>query len=137
MSRGRTDQPALYEPIHGSAPTLAGKDVACPLGAILSASMMLKESFGLETESQWIEAAVDRALERGYRTADIAEPGGRVVRGSELTAQIRSELQEVLVHHERYGWGVALSQCCNVTKASWMRSSREACSRFRQQRPAK
>lgn len=106
MSRGRPDQPALYEPIHGSAPTLAGKDAACPIGMVLSASMMLKESFGLEIESQWIETAVDRALERGYRTADIAEPGGRVVRGSELTEQIRSELHEVLVHHERYGWGV-------------------------------
>ena len=74
MSRGRADQPALYEPIHGSAPTLAGKDVACPLGAILSATMMLRESFGLEIEAQWIETAVDRALEHGYRTSDIAEP---------------------------------------------------------------
>ena len=73
LSRGRPDQPALYEPIHGSAPTLAGKDVACPLGAIWSATLMLRESFGLETESQWIEAAIDRVLEQGYRTADIAE----------------------------------------------------------------
>jgi 3-isopropylmalate dehydrogenase len=93
MSRGCKDQPALYEPIHGSAPTLAGKDVACPLGAILSATLMLRESFGLETESQWIESAIDRVLEKGFRTADIADPGGRVVRGSEFTAQIRSELQ--------------------------------------------
>jgi 3-isopropylmalate dehydrogenase len=95
MSRGRSDQPALYEPIHGSAPSLAGKDVACPLGGILSASMLLKESFGMDTESQWIETAVDRALERGYRTADIADPDGRVVRGSELTEQIRAELQQM------------------------------------------
>jgi 3-isopropylmalate dehydrogenase len=106
MSRGRAGQPALYEPIHGSAPALAGKDAACPLGAILSATMMLRESFGLEIEAQWIETAVDRVLERGYRTSDIAEPGGQVVRGSELTEQIRSELHDVLVHHERYGWGV-------------------------------
>ena len=68
--------------------------------------MMLRESFGLEIEAQWIETAVDRVLERGYRTADIAEPGGRSVRSSELTEQIRSELHDVLVHHERYGWGV-------------------------------
>lgn len=94
LSRGRVDQPALYEPIHGSAPTLAGKDVACPLGSIFSASLMLRESFGLETEAQWIEAAVDRVLDRGYRTVDIAEPGGRSVRGSEFTAQIRSELRD-------------------------------------------
>lgn len=106
MSRGRADQPALYEPIHGSAPTLAGKDVACPLGAVLSATLMLRESFGLEIEAQWIETAVDRALEHGYRTSDIAEPGGRSVRSSELIEQIRSELHDVLVHHERYGWGV-------------------------------
>jgi 3-isopropylmalate dehydrogenase len=106
MSRGRANQPALYEPIHGSAPTLAGKDAACPIGAILSATMMLRESFGLDLEAQRIETAVDRALERGYRTPDIAEPGGRPVRSSELTEQIRSELHDVLVHHERYGWGV-------------------------------
>jgi 3-isopropylmalate dehydrogenase len=93
LSRGRKDQPALYEPIHGSAPTLAGKDIACPLGAIFSATLMLRESFGLEVESQWIEDAVDRVLEQGFRTADIAEPGSRTVRGSEFTEKIRAELQ--------------------------------------------
>jgi 3-isopropylmalate dehydrogenase len=93
LSRGRVDQPALYEPIHGSAPSLAGKDVACPLGAIFSASLMLRESFGLAAEAQWIEDAVDRVLERGYRTVDIAEPGGRAVSGSQFTGEIRSELR--------------------------------------------
>ncbi|MGH9739372.1 MAG: 3-isopropylmalate dehydrogenase [Candidatus Acidiferrales bacterium] len=93
LSRGRVDQPALYEPIHGSAPSLAGKDVACPLGAIFSASLMLRESFGLAAESQWIEDAVDRVLERGYRTVDIVEPGGRSVSGSEFTTEIRNELR--------------------------------------------
>ena len=93
LSRGRVDQPALYEPIHGSAPTLAGKDVACPLGAVFSATLMLRESFGLRAESEWIESAVDRALEKGYRTADIAGPGDRVVGGSEFTKAIRAELQ--------------------------------------------
>ena len=106
MSRGRPDQPALYEPIHGSAPSIADKDMACPIGAILSAAMMLRESFGLEIEAQWIETGIDRVLERGYRTADIAEPGGKSVGSSELTEQIRSELHDVLIHHERYGWGV-------------------------------
>jgi 3-isopropylmalate dehydrogenase len=93
LSRGRVGQPALYEPIHGSAPSLAGKDVACPLGAIFSASLMLRESFGLAAEAQWIEDAVDRVLERGYRTVDIAEPGGRAVSGSQFTEEIRSELR--------------------------------------------
>ncbi len=95
LSRGRPDQPALYEPIHGSAPTLAGKDVACALGAILSATLMLRESFGLETESQWIETAIDRVLEQSYRTADIAEAGSRVVKGSQFNERIRQELQSV------------------------------------------
>jgi len=93
LSRGSVDGPALYEPIHGSAPTLAGKDVACPLGAIFSATLMLRESFGLKAESDWIESAVDRALEKGYRTADIAGTGDRVVSGSEFTHAIRGELR--------------------------------------------
>jgi 3-isopropylmalate dehydrogenase len=106
MSRGYDGQPALFEPIHGSAPSLAGKDVACPLGAIFSAVLMLRESFGLEIEAQWIESAVDRVLDHGYRTIDITETGGRVLRGSEFTERIRVELNDTLVHSERYGWGV-------------------------------
>jgi 3-isopropylmalate dehydrogenase len=106
MSCGREDEPALYEPIHGSAPALAGKDVACPLGAIFSACLMLRESFGLEKEARWIEAAVDRVLEHGYRTMDIAQTGNRVLRGSELAGQIRGEMHDALVQSERYGWGV-------------------------------
>jgi 3-isopropylmalate dehydrogenase len=93
LSRGHKEDPALYEPIHGSAPTLAGKDVACPLGAVLSATLMLRESFGLEAESNWIESAVDRVLEQGYWTADIARSGGKFVSGSDFTRRIRSELQ--------------------------------------------
>lgn len=106
MSRGAANEPALYEPIHGSAPSLAGKDVACPLGAIFSATLLLRESFGLETEAQWIESAVDRVLDHGYRTMDIADSGSHVLRISEFTEQIRAELHESLVHSERYGWGV-------------------------------
>ena len=107
MSRGASgDGPALYEPIHGSAPTLAGKDVASPLGAIYSATLMLRESFGLNTEADWIESAIDRILDRGYRTMDIAEPGSRILRGSEFADHIRGEIHDALVHTERYGWGV-------------------------------
>jgi 3-isopropylmalate dehydrogenase len=105
LSRGRVDQPALYEPIHGSAPTLAGKDVACPLGAVFSATLMLRESFRLRAESDWIEAAVDRALEKGYRTADIAGPGDRVVGGSEFTKAIRTELQTSAAERASHGSG--------------------------------
>jgi 3-isopropylmalate dehydrogenase len=106
LSRGDHGMPALYEPMHGSAPSLAGKDVACPLGAIFSASLMLRESFGLDLEAQCLEAAVDRALDSGYRTMDIAESGSRVLRCSEFTSQIRSEMHDSLLHTERYGWGV-------------------------------
>jgi 3-isopropylmalate dehydrogenase len=106
MSRGSNTSGAVYEPIHGSAPSLAGKDVACPLGAIFSATLMLTESFGLNVEAEYIEAAVDRVFEQGYRTMDIAQPGSRIVRGSEFTEQIRAEMHDSLVHTERYGWGV-------------------------------
>jgi 3-isopropylmalate dehydrogenase len=98
--------PPLYEPIHGSAPPLAGKDRANPIGAILCASMMLRESFGLAMEAEWIETAVDRALAHGFRTPDIAEPDSQLVGCSRLVAQIRSEMQASLEHLERYGWGV-------------------------------
>ena len=71
----------LYEPIHGSAPDIAGQDKANPIATILSAAMMLRYSFGLAAEADAIEAAVDRVLAAGLRTADIlgtsnAEPLG-------------------------------------------------------------
>ena len=65
----------LYEPIHGSAPDIAGKDIANPLGTILSAALMLRHSLGLETEAKAIEAAVTRVLDDGYRTGDIFSEG--------------------------------------------------------------
>lgn len=64
--------PHLYEPIHGSAPDIAGKDLANPSGAILSLAMMLRHSFGLEEEAKVIEDAVEKTLNKGYRTKDIA-----------------------------------------------------------------
>ncbi|TXT42597.1 MAG: 3-isopropylmalate dehydrogenase, partial [Spirochaetes bacterium] len=62
----------LYEPIHGSAPDIAGKNLANPLGTILSAAMLLRHSFGLVEEAAAVEAAVFSALGAGYRTADLA-----------------------------------------------------------------
>ena len=61
----------LYEPIHGSAPDIAGQDIANPIGTILSAAMMLRFSFDMEKEAQSIENAVSQVLDDGYRTADI------------------------------------------------------------------
>lgn len=63
----------LYEPIHGSAPDIAGQNKANPIATVLSAAMMLKYSFKLKKESEAIENAVSTALERGYRTPDIAD----------------------------------------------------------------
>lgn len=65
----------LYEPIHGSAPDIAGRDLANPLGTILSAAMLLRHSLGLETEAARIEAAVSKVLNAGYRTGDIFSEG--------------------------------------------------------------
>ena len=67
--------PALYEPIHGSAPDLAGQDKANPIATILSAAMMLRYSFHLPAEADAVERAVDAVLAAGWRTADTAEPG--------------------------------------------------------------
>lgn len=66
---------ALYEPIHGSAPDIAGQGKANPIAAILCVAMMLRTSFGEEEAAAAIEEAVARALEQGYRTADLSEPG--------------------------------------------------------------
>src|SRR6185503_20654549 len=63
---------ALYEPVHGSAPDIAGTGKANPLGAIASAAMMLRYSFGLETEARAVEAAIGAVIARGMRTADLA-----------------------------------------------------------------
>ena len=63
----------LYEPVHGSAPDIAGKGVANPLGAILSTAMLLRHSLGLEREADAIEEAVTKALAAGYRTIDLAQ----------------------------------------------------------------
>lgn len=65
----------LYEPIHGSAPDIAGKDIANPVGTILSAVMMLRFSFNMPKEADAIEAAVSAYLDAGYRTADIMSEG--------------------------------------------------------------
>lgn len=71
--------PGLFEPIHGSAPDIAGQGKANPVGTILSAAMLLRYSLGMPTEADAVEAAVDAALAEGLRTADTALPGERAV----------------------------------------------------------
>ena len=65
----------LFEPVHGSAPDIAGKDVANPLASILSAAMMLRHSLKLEAEAALVERVVRQVLAEGYRTGDIMEEG--------------------------------------------------------------
>lgn len=65
----------MYEPIHGSAPDIAGQDLANPIGTILSAAMMCELSFGLTKESEAIQSAVQKALDKGYRTGDMMSEG--------------------------------------------------------------
>jgi 3-isopropylmalate dehydrogenase len=76
-------EPGLYEPIHGSAPDIAGKGIANPLAAILSAAMALRHSLDLGTEADAVEAAVDTVIAAGHRTPDIAD-GGPSVTSSEM-----------------------------------------------------
>ncbi|MGM0874464.1 MAG: 3-isopropylmalate dehydrogenase [Bacillota bacterium] len=81
----------LYEPVHGSAPDIAGKNIANPIATILSAAMMLRQSFGLEEEAKAIEKAVENVLNSGKRTADLAEDGKAV-----STKQIGEEIRNAL-----------------------------------------
>ena len=74
----------LYEPIHGSAPDIAGKGIANPIGTIMSAAMLLRHSLGLDAEAVAIEKAVGRALDAGARTADIAKPGSKPLSTQEM-----------------------------------------------------
>ncbi|NPA42296.1 MAG: 3-isopropylmalate dehydrogenase [Aquificae bacterium] len=89
------DRYALYEPVHGSAPDIAGQGIANPIATILSASMMLKYSFGMDQAGELIEKAVEKTLEEGYRTPDIYSEGTKKVGTEEMTAQIIKNLKEL------------------------------------------
>src|SRR5260370_36015379 len=91
------------EPIHGAAPSLGGKDIASPVGTTLSASMMLRESFGLRQEAEWIESAVDRLFLPGIRTADIAQPRTNAVRCSEFGEPLHAAMLETVERHAQAG----------------------------------
>ncbi|MEW5320858.1 3-isopropylmalate dehydrogenase [Geobacillus thermoleovorans] len=82
--------PSLYEPVHGSAPDIAGMNKANPIAAILSAAMMLRLSFGLTAEAEAVEHAVRQTLALGLRTADLAPSGGRIVSTDEMVEEIKT-----------------------------------------------
>ena len=79
---------SLYEPIHGSAPDIAGKGIANPVGTILSAAMLLRYSLGEEEAAQAIEKAVDSALDKGWRTADLWREGFKKATTEEMTKAV-------------------------------------------------
>jgi len=83
--------PGLYEPIHGSAPDIAGKGIANPLATILASAMLLRHSLHLDAEATAVESAVDRVLAQGYRTADLAL-GGPALSTTEMGAKVLAEL---------------------------------------------
>ncbi len=78
----------LYEPVHGSAPDIAGQGIANPLGAVLSVALMLRHTFHLPEEAECVEAGVTSILMGGFRTRDLACPGERTVSTEEMGAQI-------------------------------------------------
>ncbi len=80
--------PGLYEPIHGSAPDIAGQGIANPVGTVLSAALMLRYSLGMAAEAAALEAAVDAVLSAGHRTKDLAKPGETALNTAEMTALI-------------------------------------------------
>ncbi|HEU4402129.1 MAG TPA: 3-isopropylmalate dehydrogenase [Candidatus Polarisedimenticolia bacterium] len=85
----------LYEPVHGSAPDIAGRGIANPLAAILSAAMLLRHSLDLPDEAAHIEGAVARVLEEGARTADLARPGEPALSTRDMGERVRQALRRV------------------------------------------
>jgi 3-isopropylmalate dehydrogenase len=86
---------ALYEPVHGSAPDIAGKGIANPLGSILSVAMMLRMTLGRPDDADLLEKAVGTALAAGARTADIAEPGATKLSTAQMGDAVLNALEQV------------------------------------------
>ncbi|MGH2391773.1 MAG: 3-isopropylmalate dehydrogenase [Chloroflexota bacterium] len=88
-----TGRLGIYEPIHGSAPDIAGKGWANPIGTLLSVALMLRHSFGLEDNARAVESAVEQALDAGCRTRDIAAPGTPFLHTSEMGDEVVKRLR--------------------------------------------
>lgn len=86
---------ALYEPVHGSAPDIAGKGIANPIATILSAGMMLRYSFGMGKEADLVDAAIAQVLQEGYRTGDIMQDGTKKVGTKEMGDVIIAALEKL------------------------------------------
>ncbi|MDX6601081.1 MAG: 3-isopropylmalate dehydrogenase [Solirubrobacterales bacterium] len=92
-SLGADGEPGLFEPVHGSAPDIAGQGIANPLATFLSAAMMLRHGLGRADDTSRIEAAVDAVLDRGLRTPDLAGEGEAAVGTDEVTEAVLAELR--------------------------------------------
>ena len=95
----------LYEPVHGSAPDIAGQGIANPLGAILSAAMLLRHSFHLQQEAVCIESAVGAVLEAGHRTRDLAKSGHPSLSTSEMGRKVAEAAKQAIAVREREAGG--------------------------------
>ena len=91
----------LYEPVHGSAPDIAGRGIANPLGAILSVAMMLRYSFHLDAEASCTERAVEAVLSAGHRTRDLAQPGQNSLTTEEMGTKVVEAVHQLSVMPER------------------------------------
>ena len=85
--------PGVFEPVHGSAPTIAGQDVANPLAMVLSAAMMCKYGLNMPKAADAIESAVEGVLDKGYRTQDMQSDGTQVVSCSQMGKLLLEEIQ--------------------------------------------
>jgi len=95
-SASQGEQTSVYEPSHGSAPDIAGKNLANPLATILSLAMMLRHSLGMAKEAKIVEEAVRLTLKAGYRTEDIRQEGAKVVGTVEMGAQVIAQVRALL-----------------------------------------
>jgi len=95
-SLGKPGTPGMYEPVNGSAPDIAGQGIANPIGAILSAALLLRYSLEMEREALAVEQAVEQVLTEGYRTADIAEPGAETISTSTMGDLIARRVKAAL-----------------------------------------
>jgi len=86
---------ALYEPVHGSAPDIAGKNMANPIAAVSSVSMMLKYSFQMDKAAEVLESSIESVLNKGYRTRDIYKEGDKLVSTDEITNKIIEEFEKI------------------------------------------
>jgi 3-isopropylmalate dehydrogenase len=89
------DREAIYEPVHGSAPDIAGKNIANPIASILSSAMMLKYSFNMDKAADEVDQAIRKVLEKGYRTADIYEKGMKKTGCREMGRLIIEEIKKI------------------------------------------